>query len=111
MQQDVRGVRPRHQPPRSLFMRTHLSDPGQDVSNRGGAVARWRPALVAGACLAALSWAGQARAAAPAAPAACQALQAQYPQFKGKTLVNAINPHTPGYEALDPNDPSQYIGF
>jgi polar amino acid transport system substrate-binding protein len=92
-------------------MRTHLSDPGQDVSNRGGLVARWRPALVAGACLAALSWAGQARAAAPAAPAACQALQAQYPQFKGKTLVNAINPHTPGYEALDPNDPSQYIGF
>ena len=52
-----------------------------------------------------------ARAAAPAAPAACQALQAKYPQWKGKTLVNAVNPHTPGYEALDPNDPSKYIGF
>ncbi len=92
-------------------MRTHLSDPGQGVSTRGGFVARRRPALVAGACLAALALSGQARAAAPAAPASCQALQAKYPQFKGKTFVNAINPHTPGYEALDPNDPSQYIGF
>jgi polar amino acid transport system substrate-binding protein len=44
-------------------------------------------------------------------PAACQVLQAKYPQFKGKTLVNAINPHTPGYEALDPNDPNEYAGF
>ena len=52
-----------------------------------------------------------ARAAPPAAPAACQQLQAKYPDLKGKTLVNAINPHTPGYEALDPNDPSHYIGF
>ena len=52
-----------------------------------------------------------ARAEASPAPAACQALQAKYPQWKGKTLVNAINPHTPGYEALDPNDPSKYIGF
>ncbi len=41
----------------------------------------------------------------------CQALQAKYPQFKGKTLVDAINPHTPGYEALDPKDPSKYIGL
>jgi len=45
------------------------------------------------------------------APAACHQLQAKYPQLKGKTLVNALNPHTPGYEALDPKDPSQYIGF
>ncbi|MHB9020806.1 MAG: ABC transporter substrate-binding protein [Halothiobacillus sp.] len=41
----------------------------------------------------------------------CQALQAKYPQFKGKTLVDAINPHTPGYEALDPKDPSKYVGL
>ena len=46
-----------------------------------------------------------------APPAACQALQARYPAYKGKTFVNAINPHTPGYEALDPNDPSKYVGF
>lgn len=42
---------------------------------------------------------------------ACQALQAKYPASKGRTLVDAVNPHTPGYEALDPNDPSKYIGF
>ena len=59
----------------------------------------------------ALAGAGYAQAEASPAPAACQALQAKYPQFKGKTLVNAINPHTPGYEALDPSDPSKYVGF
>jgi len=42
---------------------------------------------------------------------ACLALQAKFPQLKGKTLVDAINPHTPGYESLDPKDPSKYIGF
>ena len=46
-----------------------------------------------------------------ATPAGCAALQAKYPDLKGKTLVNAINPHTPGYEAIDPKDPSQYVGF
>jgi len=46
-----------------------------------------------------------------AAPAACTALAEKYPDWKGKTLVNAINPHTPGYEAIDPKDPSKYIGF
>jgi polar amino acid transport system substrate-binding protein len=50
-------------------------------------------------------------AAAQAAPAGCTALQAKYPDWKGKTLVNAINPHTPGYEAIDPRDPSKYVGF
>ena len=49
--------------------------------------------------------------AAQAAPAGCADLQAKYPSLKGKTLVNAVNPHTPGYEALDPKDPSKYIGF
>ncbi len=52
-----------------------------------------------------------AEPAAAAAPAACAGLQTKYPALKGKTLVNAINPHTPGYEALDPKDPSKYIGF
>jgi polar amino acid transport system substrate-binding protein len=51
---------------------------------------------------------GQAGAAAPAG---CAALQARFPQFQGKALVNAVNPHTPGYESLDPKDPSKYIGF
>lgn len=52
-----------------------------------------------------------AAAADLASSPACKALQEKYPQFNGKTLVDAINPHTPGYEALDPQDPSKYIGF
>lgn len=46
-----------------------------------------------------------------AVPAACAELQTKYPDWKGKTLVNAINPHTPGYESIDPKDPSKYVGF
>ncbi|MDU6489837.1 ABC transporter substrate-binding protein, partial [Bradyrhizobium sp.] len=46
-----------------------------------------------------------------AAPAGCAALKEKYPDWKGKTLVNAINPHTPGYESIDPKDPSKYVGF
>ncbi|HVT09289.1 MAG TPA: ABC transporter substrate-binding protein [Polyangia bacterium] len=56
-------------------------------------------------------WSRDARAAVPFPTKACKALQAKYPGLKGKTLVNALNPHTPGYEALDPQDPSKYIGF
>jgi polar amino acid transport system substrate-binding protein len=73
---------------------------------------RWREliACVVG-LLVLLLGSGHAMAAGAATPAECKALQAKYPQWKGKTLTNAINPHTPGYEALDPNDPSKYIGF
>lgn len=46
-----------------------------------------------------------------ATPAGCAALKEKYPDWKGKTLVNAINPHTPGYESIDPKDPSKYVGF
>ena len=52
-----------------------------------------------------------ATAAVPFPTKACKALQAKYPGLKGKTLVDALNPHTPGYEALDPQDPSKYVGF
>ncbi|SDH69429.1 ABC transporter substrate-binding protein [Variovorax sp. OV700] len=74
-------------------------------------------ARMRGAAIAAIGLSAFALAAAPAqaeavkAPVECAALQAKYPQFKGKTLVNAINPHTPGYETIDPKDPSKYIGF
>src|SRR5260370_28281543 len=68
--------------------------------------------LLAGcACLGGWLISSQAEAAGPATPAECKTLQAKYPQLQGKTLTNAINPHTPGYEALDPNDPSKYVGF
>jgi polar amino acid transport system substrate-binding protein len=50
-------------------------------------------------------------AAASEAPAACKMLRQQNAELGGKVLVDAINPHTPGYEALDPDDPSKYIGF
>ena len=79
--------------------------------------AAWRPfaAAMAGwrnAALGALLLAGVcAPISASAAPAGCAALQAKYGDLKGKTLVNAINPHTPGYEAIDPKDPSKYVGF
>ncbi|SDR52514.1 amino acid ABC transporter substrate-binding protein, PAAT family [Paraburkholderia fungorum] len=72
---------------------------------------RWRELAAAAACLLAIVLPEHAHAASAAVPAECKALQAKYPQFKGKTLTNAINPHTPGYEALDPNDPSKYVGF
>ncbi len=65
-----------------------------------------------GAVLAAIVVAGvSAPVAAKAAPSGCAALAEKYPDWKGKTLVNAINPHTPGYEAIDPKDPSKYVGF
>ena len=71
------------------------------------AISGWR-----NAALGALLFAGVfAPISASAAPAGCAALQAKYGDLKGKTLVNAINPHTPGYEAIDPKDPSKYVGF
>lgn len=54
---------------------------------------------------------GVSTGAHAAAPAACAELQAKYPDWKGKTLVNAVNPHTPGYESIDPKDPGKYVGF
>jgi polar amino acid transport system substrate-binding protein len=80
--------------------------------------ARMRPqsAGIAGLRVAALAAFLLAGICAPisanaAAPAGCAALQAKYPDLKGKQLVNAINPHTPGYEAIDPKDPNKYVGF
>ena len=92
-------------------MPNHFLIDGRNFRAGNPLAARWRQALFSAVCLLALVVSGHARAAASAVPAECKALQAKYPQFKGKTLVNAINPHTPGYEALDPNDPSKYIGF
>ncbi|RXZ36856.1 ABC transporter substrate-binding protein [Oxalobacteraceae bacterium CAVE-383] len=68
-------------------------------------------ALVFAACAAGFVASSHAASADIAASAACKALQAKYSQFNGKTLTNAINPHTPGYEALDPQDPNKYAGF
>ena len=73
---------------------------------------RWRSVVFGVICVVAMSAPGQVWAASTAAVSpACHQLQAKYPQLKGKVLVDALNPHTPGYEALDPNDPSKYVGF
>src|SRR4051794_28847893 len=70
----------------------------------------WRKAAL-GAAVTFGALAAAPLSAQAGAPAACAALQDKYPDWKGKTLVNAINPHTPGYETIDPKDPSKYIGF
>ena len=80
---------------------------GQHGRSRRGALPRGAGLAAALACALALAAPGTARAA----PAACHDLQAKYPSLKGRTLVDAVNPHTPGYEALDPADPDRYIGF
>jgi len=92
-------------------MHTNLLDYGRSFRTANNVMARCRLAVFGCVCLMVLLISGRAQAATSAVPAECTALQAKYPQFKGKTLTNAINPHTPGYEALDPNDPSKYIGF
>jgi polar amino acid transport system substrate-binding protein len=92
-------------------MRINFLAPGRGLWRVGGLAARARQALFGLVCVVAAGLVSGHAEAAPAVPAACQALQAKYPDLKGKTLINAINPHTPGYEALDPNDPSKYIGF
>lgn len=77
-------------------------------------VPSWIAALCGVVCLVAIAVPRVASAAEPAlppVPATCVTLQAKYPQLKGKTLVDALTPHTPGYEALDPQDPSKYVGF
>ena len=81
--------------------------PFRRLRKKAGSAARLRTAAIAAAGLIALCVSGQAQAA----PAGCAALQEKYPAWKGKTLVNAINPHTPGYEAIDPKDPDKYVGF
>ncbi len=83
----------------------------QSGSGRGSLGTRLGVALAAQLVAGALGVAMLPQAAAAASPSACAALQAKYPSMTGKTLVNGVNPHTPGYEALDPEDPSKYVGF
>ena len=89
------------------MMLENIFEDARNFLDRTGFAKRSRHVAMGAACLIALGISGQAQAA----PAGCAALQAKYPAWKGKTLVNAINPHTPGYEAIDPKDPSKYVGF
>src|SRR3982075_2435587 len=89
------------------MMLENIFEDARNFQDRAGLARRSRNVAMGVACLIALGISGQAQAA----PAGCEALQAKYPAWKGKTLVNAINPHTPGYEAIDPKDPNKYVGF
>src|ERR1700720_4178801 len=88
-------------------MHKRFSTEARTRRSPSAAIAGLRNAVLGALLLAGIS----APMSASAAPAGCQALQAKYPDLKGKKLVNAINPHTPGYEAIDPNDPNKYVGF
>lgn len=74
-------------------------------------------ALCAAAALAGCSTDDSARPAASgdyadiAKSPACAKLRQDHPGLAGKTMRNAINPYTPGYETVDPNDPGTYQGF
>lgn len=46
-----------------------------------------------------------------ASSTACADLRASNPDLQGRTLTNAINPYTPGYETVNPENPSEYQGF
>ncbi|GAB3600634.1 ABC transporter substrate-binding protein [Microbacterium tumbae] len=43
--------------------------------------------------------------------AACVQLREEHPDIVGTTMTNALNPYTPGYETIDPENPDEYIGF
>lgn len=95
--------------PKQVMTRT--TNDASITSLLSSSAGRWIKSAIGLACLAASCWAGTAFAEVPAPSKACLALQAKFPQFKGKTLADAINPHTPGYEAIDPKDPTKYVGF
>jgi polar amino acid transport system substrate-binding protein len=46
-----------------------------------------------------------------ASSSACSDLRTEYPDLDGTTLTNALNPYTPGYETINPDNPSEYQGF
>ena len=41
----------------------------------------------------------------------CAAIKAKYPTVAGKKFTVGIAPTIPGYETIDPKDPSKLVGF
>lgn len=41
----------------------------------------------------------------------CTDLRETYPDLEGTTKTNALNPHTPGYEVINPENPDEFMGF
>ncbi|MET1082862.1 MAG: ABC transporter substrate-binding protein [Burkholderiales bacterium] len=68
-------------------------------------------ALLAGCASTAGASAGESDYADVAASDGCADLRTEYPDLDGATLTNAINPYTPGYETINPDNPSEYQGF
>jgi polar amino acid transport system substrate-binding protein len=75
--------------------------------------------LAAGALFAGCSSSKAPVAAAPTTggptttgqPSGCAAIPASHPSLAGKTFSVGIAPTIPGYESIDPNDPSKIVGF
>ncbi len=43
--------------------------------------------------------------------AACTDLRTEFPDLVGMDMKNALNPYTPGYETINPDNPDEFIGF
>ncbi|MBO3100968.1 ABC transporter substrate-binding protein [Cellulomonas fengjieae] len=41
----------------------------------------------------------------------CADLREKNPDLVGTTKTNALNPHTPGYEVINPDNPDEFMGF
>lgn len=41
----------------------------------------------------------------------CADLREKNPDLVGTTKTNALNPHTPGYEVINPENPDEFMGF
>ena len=80
--------------------------PGSVFVQRSGWGRLSRCVVLGAACLIAICISSHARP-----PGRLRGAAGEISRLKGKTLVDAINPHTPGYEALDPKDPGKYVGF
>ncbi|ASR55461.1 ABC transporter substrate-binding protein [Cellulomonas sp. PSBB021] len=93
--------------------------PSKSLRTAGLASGALAALLALSACSSSSSATDDATTAAPAAGAyqsladssACVDLRETNPDLVGTTKTNALNPHTPGYEVIDPENPDQYIGF
>jgi hypothetical protein len=47
----------------------------------------------------------------PGAACGLRGAQGEISGLEGQDAGQCDNPHTPGYEAIDPKDPSKYVGF
>lgn len=78
-----------------------------------GAMAAGVVALISG-CGSSSSASGSSaapKAAAASVSPACSAVQAKYPKVVGQKVTVGIAPTIPGYETIDPSNPTKIVGF